>query len=198
LAKTSWTLQLDFQTVLLGGGGVFFNESLQNKAKYYFIMTMINLNNQHPSMLAADGGRGIERQMSSSVIFLNAIIIGAEQSASGAPHFRVPSSEFRAPRWQTSEFREKKKERQTEGGKHPSQRVANIRVPRKEERKKERKRVANIRVRGWQTSEFRVPRKEERKKDRKKEGGKHPSKEERKTEGGKHPSSEGGKHPSSE
>ena len=79
-------------------------------------------------------------------------IIGAEQSASGAPHFRVPSSEFRAPRWggwrtselrvpskeerkteggehPSSEFRVKKKERKTEGGKHPSQRVANIRVP---------------------------------------------------------------------
>jgi hypothetical protein len=60
--------------------------------------------------------------------------LGAEQSASGAPHFQVPSSEPRGGEggkhptrgWQTSESRVKKKERQRvanirlEGGKHPS------------------------------------------------------------------------------
>jgi hypothetical protein len=72
-------------------------------------------------------------------------------------NIRVPSKEERKTGWQTSEFRVKKKERkkerkrvanirvrgwqtsESEGGKHPSQRVANIRVPSKEERKKERK-----------------------------------------------------------
>jgi hypothetical protein len=72
--------------------------------------------------------------------------MGAEQSAAGAPHFRVPSSEFRAPRWggwQTSEFRVKKKDRGWQ--------TSEFRVKKKD--------------RGWQTSEFRV-KKKERKKDR--------------------------------
>ena len=111
--------------------------------------------------------------------------------------FRVPSSEFRAPRWggwRTSEFRVKKKEeRKTEGGEHPSQRVANIRVPSKEERKTEGGEHPSSKFREERkteggehpSSEFRVPR---RKKDR----GWRTSKfrEERKTEGGEHPSSE--------
>ena len=97
--------------------------------------------------------------------FEKSYLFGAEQSASGAPssEFRVPSSEFRAPRWGGwQQFRVPNKER-SEGGKHPSQRVANIRVPSKEERRKKE---------GGKhpSSEFRVKKKE-------RQGGKHPSSE---------------------
>jgi hypothetical protein len=71
------------------------------------------------------------------------VIMGADQNASRAPEFRVPSSEFR-------------------GG--------DIRLPRRQKRKTDQ-RVATSEFRGWRlrSSEFRV-KKKERKKDRS-EGG---------------------------